>query len=189
MESANLPAGHQAILDATYRWLEQAVIGLNLCPFAKAAYVKNKVRMIVSTACTEDELLQDLTDELNFLQGTDPAKCETTLLIHPQMLNDFLDYNDFLELADAAVDALELTGEIQIASFHPQYQFAETQPEDIENCSNRSPYPLLHLLREASVEQAVESFPDVKSIPEKNVETLRQLGPKGWARLWEKSTG
>ncbi len=175
------------ILADTRAWLEKAVIGLNLCPFAKAAYVKDRVRIVVSDAADSDELLDQLATELNTLHATDPAVCETTLLVHPRVLSDFLDYNDFLELADATLDALNLTGEIQIASFHPQYQFADTQIDDIENCSNRSPYPLLHLLREASVTQAVENFPDVDAIPERNIATLRQLGHAGWAGLWDAS--
>jgi hypothetical protein len=177
-----------AILAATRLWLEKAVIGLNLCPFAKAAYVKNRVRLVVSPATTEDELLEDLATELRYLDGVEPVECETTLLIHPEMLRDFLAYNDFLELADATVEALDLTGEIQVASFHPQYQFAGSDPDDIENYSNRSPYPLLHLLREASVELAAASHPEVDLIPEKNMATLSKLGNAGWKKLWDEST-
>jgi uncharacterized protein len=169
----------------TRSWLERAVIGLRLCPFAQAAYVQNRVWMAVSAASTPDELLSDLARELEDLHAADPATRETTLLIHPGVLTDFLDYNDFLELADATLEALELTGIIQIASFHPHYQFAGTAPEDIENYSNRSPYPLLHLLREDSVAAAVQSAPDVDAIPDRNIATLRALGKEGWARLWE----
>lgn len=160
------------------------MIGLRLCPFAQAAYEQNRVRLVVSHARTADELLDDLAHELQDLQAASPAERETTLLIHPHMLADFLDYNDFLALAEATVDALELTGIIQIASFHPRYQFAGTAPDDIENHSNRSPYPLLHLLREDSVEAAVASYPGVEDIPERNITTLRALGLEGWARLW-----
>lgn len=170
------------IVAATTQWLERAVIGLNLCPFAKAAYVKQRVRFTVSAATTDEALLDDLILALQQLHAADPSECETTLLIHPQALTDFLDYNDFLDAADAALDALGLTGVIQVASFHPQYQFAGTQPDDVENFTNRSPYPLLHLLREDSIEKAVESYPDVDDIPHRNIETLRQLGPAGWAR-------
>lgn len=170
------------VIATTRQWLERAVIGLNLCPFAKAAYVKQRVRFTVSAATTDEALLDDLIIALQALHAADPSECETTLLIHPQALNDFLDYNDFLDAADAALDALGLTGVIQVASFHPQYQFAGTEPDDIENFTNRAPYPLLHLLREDSIETAVENYPDVDDIPQRNIETLRRLGPEGWAR-------
>jgi hypothetical protein len=178
-----------AILAATRLWMEKAVIGLNLCPFAKAAYIKDRVRLVVSAATTEDELLEDLATELRYLDSVEPTECETTLLIHPEMLRDFLAYNDFLELADATVEALDLTGEIQVASFHPEYQFAGSEPDDIENYSNRSPYPLLHLLREASVEMAAASHPEVDLIPEKNMATLSRLGHSGWKELWGEACG
>lgn len=171
------------IIATTRRWLERAVIGLNLCPFAKAAYVKQRVRFTVSAATTGEALLDDLIVALQDLHAADAKDCETTLLIHPQALPDFLDYNDFLDAADAALEALGLDGVIQVASFHPQYQFSGTEADDIENYSNRSPYPLLHLLREDSIEQAVESYPDVDDIPARNIETLNQLGHAGWAEL------
>jgi uncharacterized protein len=172
-------------LAATQRWLERAVIGLDLCPFARAAHARRAIRFVVSEAREVDPLLADLQRELERLAATPPAELETTLLIHPLVLQDFLDYNDFLDLADAAVAALGLEGEIQVASFHPEYQFAGTGPDDVTNCTNRSPYPTLHLLREASVEQAVASHPDVAAIPERNIETLRKLGPDGWRALLE----
>lgn len=171
------------VIARTRLWLERAVIGLNLCPFAKAAYVKQRVRFMVSAARDDEALLQDLLRELATLHVADEAATETTLLIHPQALTDFLDYNDFLDAADAAIEELGLAGVIQVASFHPQYQFAGTDADDIENCTNRAPYPLLHLLREASIEQAVASYPDVDDIPERNIATLKKLGRAGWARL------
>lgn len=171
------------VIATTQQWLERAVIGLNLCPFAKAAYVKQRVRFTVSAAKSDEALLDDLILALQDLHAADPAQCETTLLIHPQALQDFLDYNDFLDAADAALDALGLTGVIQVASFHPQYQFAGTVPDDIENFTNCAPYPLLHLLREDSIEQAVESYPDVDDIPQRNIATLQKLGRAGWARV------
>jgi uncharacterized protein len=170
------------VIQTTRQWLERAVIALNLCPFAKAAYVKQRVRFTVSAAASDEALLDDLILALQDLHAADPAECETTLLIHPAALTDFLDYNDFLDAADAALDALGLAGVIQVASFHPQYQFAGTEPEDIENCTNRSPYPLLHLLREDSIEKAVQTYPDVDDIPQRNIVTLQQLGHAGWAR-------
>lgn len=174
----------EEIISATRTWLERAVIGLNLCPFAKAVHVKKQIRYAVSAAIAPEALLADLVVELRFLQAADPSDIDTTLLVHPRVLDDFLDYNDFLELADAAVFAEGLEGEIQVASFHPQYQFAGTRPEDMENCSNRSPYPTLHLLREASIARAVAVFPEASQIFERNIETLRRLGRDGWRRLW-----
>jgi uncharacterized protein len=172
--SSSAPS-NDAVIAATSAWLEKAVIGLNLCPFAKAPHVKNQIRFVVSAAHSAELLLPALIDELKMLAATDPQLLETTLLIHPQALTDFLDYNDFLDLADAAVADLGLTGEIQVASFHPDYQFAGTAPDDITNYTNRAPYPTLHLLRETSIARAVEAFPDAAAIFEKNMETLRQI--------------
>lgn len=170
---------------ATTRWLERAVIGLNLCPFARAPYVQRKLRLRVSHAHDNDALLDDLCGELQSLNALTPDECETGLLIHPFVLNDFLDYNDFLDVADAAVETLGLEGIWQVASFHPNYQFADSAADAIENFSNRSPYPTLHLLREASVERAMDSMTDTDSIYRHNIETLQRLGKDGWAKLWE----
>ena len=170
---------------ATTRWLERAVIGLNLCPFARAPYVQRKLRLRVSHARDNDALLDDLCGELQSLNALTPDECETGLLIHPFVLNDFLDYNDFLDVADAAVETLGLEGIWQVASFHPNYQFADSAADAIENFSNRSPYPTLHLLREASVERAMDSMTDTDSIYRHNIETLQRLGKDGWAKLWE----
>jgi uncharacterized protein len=164
-------------------WLERAVIGLNLCPFAKAVHVKNQIRYVVSDANTIEALIENLLLELNHLAAASVDEIDTTLIIHPHVLNDFLDYNDFLEVADGAVEELGLTGEIQVASFHPQYQFADTEPDDITNYTNRAPYPTLHLLREASVERAVAAFPEAAEIFEKNMATLEKLGHAGWYAL------
>ncbi|MGB6056329.1 MAG: DUF1415 domain-containing protein [Burkholderiaceae bacterium] len=175
--SATIPASseHDRIIAATRRWLEKAVIGLNLCPFAKAVHVKDQIRYVVSDAASPEQLLDCLVDELQALAAADPEQVDTTLLIHPQVLNDFLDYNDFLDVADAAVERLGLAGEIQVASFHPDYQFAGTNPDDIENYTNRAPYPTLHLLRENSVARAVEAFPQAADIFERNIRTLQAL--------------
>lgn len=171
------------VIDTTRRWLEKAVIGLNLCPFAKSVHVKNQIRYAVSDAESPEELHRDLVAELEILRHASPEEIDTTLLIHPRLLNDFLDYNDFLAIADATLEEAGLEGQIQIASFHPQYQFADTQAEDIENFTNRSPYPLLHLLREASIDRAVAAFPDAGDIFNRNMETMRQLGHTGWDAL------
>ena len=173
----------EEIIAATKDWIEKAVIGLDLCPFARAIHVKGQIRYAVSEAETPEALLQDLLRELETLAAADPGEIETTLLIHPRVLEDFLDYNDFLFVAEGVVADLGFEGEIQVASFHPRYQFADTEPDDIENYTNRSPYPTLHLLREASVERAVEAFPEAAEIYEKNIETLRRLGHEGWRRL------
>jgi hypothetical protein len=183
MENSNTAAPADEVVAATRAWLEKAVIGLNLCPFAKAVHIANQIRYVVSNARIPEALLADLGCELQTLAATDPAEVETTLLIHPSVLSDFLDYNDFLDIADAAVEELGLTGTIQVASFHPQYRFADTEPDAIENYSNRSPYPMLHLLREESVERAVAAYPDAGRIPESNIETLRKIGHDGWRRL------
>lgn len=174
-----------AVIAATRRWVERAVVGLNLCPFARA--VTDRIRYRVSAATSEDELLADLESELRLLRDADPQAIETTLLIHPHVLQDFLDFNDFLEVADAAVAALGLEGEIQIASFHPRYRFAGSAEDDIDNYTNRAPYPTLHLLREASVERALAAFSDPASIYRRNIETMRRLGHAGWTRLWSGS--
>lgn len=181
--SIAIPPFSSEVIAHTKLWLERAVIGLNLCPFAKAVFIKDQIRYAVSSAQTPEELLADLVKELEFLHHADPEVIDTTLLIHPDALRDFLDYNDFLDVADAAVDELELSGEIQVASFHPDYQFAGTEVGDISNYTNRAPYPTLHLLREISVERAVDAFPDASEIFNKNMQTLQQLGFDGWQKI------
>ena len=173
----------EEILAATKQWLEKAVIGLNLCPFAKAVYVKDQIRYVVSQTVSPEALLAELTSELRALAAADPEETDTTLLIHPRVLANFLDYNEFLGVADAAVAELGLEGVLQIASFHPRYQFAGSDADDLANYTNRSPYPMLHLLREASVDRAVTAFPEAAEIYERNIATLRLLGREGWRRL------
>jgi uncharacterized protein len=177
----------EEIIAATVHWLERAVIGLNLCPFAKAVHVKKQIRYVVSAATTPDALREDLIRELELLVHTPAKQLDTTLLIHPFVLSDFLDFNDFLHRANATLLKLNLSGQFQIASFHPFYQFAGTQADDIDNYTNRSPYPTLHLLREASMTQAVAAFPDASMIFEKNIATLHQLGHAGWEALGMKT--
>ena len=181
-----LPATREPTKTAAARtlaWLEHVVIGLNLCPFAKAPWVKGQVRCVVSVSHDPQSLLEELRAELHLLAETDPRKTETTLLVVPDQFADFDDFNDFLDDADAALAALDLEGTIQIASFHPRYRFAGTAPEDLDNTTNRAPYPTLHLLREVSVERAVEAFPQAEAIYENNIRTLRELGESGWAAL------
>ena len=170
-------------LAQTRHWLERAVIGLNLCPFAKSVHAKGQIRYVLSPATTTEALLSELLAELQFLATADVEQVETTLLVHPMALGDFLDFNDFLGSAEAALEALDLDGVLQIASFHPQFQFAGTAPDDMGNCSNRAPYPTLHLLREQSIDRAVAACPDPEAIYERNIETLEALGPTGWDLL------
>lgn len=172
------------ILNATQTWLEKAVIGLNLCPFAKIVYVKKQIRFAISKATNARDLHSDLLMEIQFLLEADPGKVETTLLIAPYMLSGFLDFNDFLDMADALLVELNVDGIVQIASFHPDYQFFGTKPDDIENYTNRSPYPILHLLRESSIEHAVQTYPDTNDIYQKNIDMLNQLSLEGWKKLF-----
>lgn len=176
---------HTTVIDRTEHWLRAAVIGMNLCPFAKAVHARGQIRWVVSDARDEDGLLQDLVRELRALVDADPKHVDTTLLIHPQALTDFEDYNQFLDVADAALQALELDGVLQIASFHPQYRFEGSDADHIANATNRSPFPTLHLLREASIERAVAATPDAADIYERNIATLERLGAAGWARLMD----
>lgn len=183
------PPAADTVLAETRAWVERAVIGLNLCPFAKAPWVKGQIRLVVSSATEPAQLLAALEAEMRGLLQADPAQLETTLLIHPQVLADFSDYNAFLDEADALLEALALDGVLQTASFHPDYRFAGTAADDVSNATNRSPYPTLHLLREASIDRAVAAFPDAAEIYEANVRTLRALGPEGWTALQRQCRG
>jgi hypothetical protein len=173
----------EEVLKQTRHWLEKAVIGLNLCPFAKAVYVKNQVRLVVSHARHADDLLEELDRELELFVATPPEEIDTTLLIHPTLFDDFLDFNDFLEVAEGVVDEHGLEGIVQLASFHPKFQFDGTEPDDIGNYTNRAPFAMLHLLREASIDRAVEAFPQAEAIFEENIKTLEKLGHAGWKAL------
>ncbi|MGY4515124.1 DUF1415 domain-containing protein [Lysobacter sp. HA18] len=168
---------------ATRRWLERAVIGLNLCPFAKAVHVKRQIRFVLSDARDTDALRGELERELQHLHATPADEIDTTLIVHPRVLQDFLDYNTFLAVADRTVRRLGLEGEIQVASFHPDYVFAGEPDDDASNCTNRTPYPTLHLLREASIDRAVAAYPDPDVIVERNIATMRRLGVDGFRRL------
>lgn len=182
MSQSPVPPDRDAIVAATRHWLTRAVIGLNLCPFAKSVHVKEQIRYVVSDATETGALLEELEDELRLLADTDATRVDTTLLIVPRMLRDFDDYNDFLYFADRLVQSLRLDGVLQIASFHPDYRFADADGNDIENYTNRSPYPILHLLREDSIARAVQAVPDAADIYERNQQTLRRLGHQGWQR-------
>ena len=171
------------VIAVTQLWLERAVIGLNLCPFANAVHTRKQIRYVVSVATHHEDLLHDLMRELEALSETPAEKIDTTLLIHPAVLADFIEYNNFLDVVDATLEDMELDGAVQVASFHPQYQFADTGPDDIENFTNRSPYPMLQLLRESSMVRAVEACPLAEQIFEKNIATLKKLGRTGWDEL------
>ena len=173
----------ERVIAETRAWVDRAVIGLNLCPFAKVAQVRNQVRYVVSDATDPEALCAQLVEELQFLAGADPAQVETTLLIHPGTLADFLDFNAFLDVADAAVEDLGYAGVLQVASFHPRFQFEGTDADDVTNATNRSPYPTLHLLREESIDKAVDAFPETERIYETNMRTMQTLGAEGWASL------
>lgn len=177
------PIPEQRVIDDMRLWLERAVIGLNLCPFAKAVHVKGQVHYAVSGARSPGALLEHLDRELTELVAREPAERDTTLLIAPQALPDFLDFNDFLGRVERLVARRGLEGAIQVASFHPRYQFADTEADDITNFTNRAPYPTLHLLRESSIDRAVQAFPQAEAIFEANMETMRRLGPAGWQAL------
>lgn len=172
-----------AVIADTVRWLERAVIGLNLCPFAKAVHIKGQIHYAVSDATDTAQLRDELRDELLALNAMSAEQRDTTLLIAPRCLPDFLDFNDFLGEADALVEKLGLEGVLQVAAFHPQFQFAGTAMDDITNATNRAPYPTLHLLREASIDRAVAAFPDAETIYERNMQVLEELGPVGWEAL------
>ena len=178
------PLAGEEIITRTQVWLERAVIGLNLCPFAKSVFVKKQVRYALTAASTPDELLAELEQELTRLAEPAPAELDTTLLIHPLAMTDFLDFHFFLAEADALIRNLGFDGVFQIASLHPHYEFAGSDADDIANFTNRSPYPTLHLLRESSIDRAVAAFPDAESIFERNIETMERLGHEGWKKLW-----
>jgi hypothetical protein len=168
------PGDSDAITASVRHWVESFVVGLNLCPFAGRELRQERIRFVVTSSTTETELLASLQAELEWLD-TDPA-IETTLLIHPRVLQDFDDYNQFLETADDLLSAMDVDGIYQVASFHPRYQFAGTAVADVENYTNRSPYPLLHLLREQSLERSIASYPDTGQIPLRNIELMKRLG-------------
>ena len=171
---------------ATRAWVNHAVIGLNLCPFAHAVETRDLIRYVATDAADPERLREVLRDELQRLAAAPVEEVETTLLVHPRVLGDFLEFNEFLGEAEALVEELGLTGVLQVASFHPDFQFADTEPDDVTNATNRSPYPTLHLLREESIERAIESFPDPDSIYRTNIETLRRIGHAGWKELQQR---
>lgn len=170
----DIPTNNDKIILAVQRWVNTMVVGMNLCPFAKRELLKNKVRFVHAKSTTQEQLLIALQAELQLLNAN--PSIETTLLIHPKVLQDFYEFNDFLNYADNLLLEMELEGVYQIASFHPNYQFADTKPDDAENYTNRAPYPVLHLIREASLERVITDYPDVEQIPERNIALMNELG-------------
>ena len=178
----------RVVIEDTQLWLNKAVIGLNLCPFAKAVVAKQQVRYVVCMDSEPEQVLKMLQEEMQLLINTDAAVLDTTLLIAPHLLPDFLEFNEFLFDCDSVLLSMELEGVLQIADFHPRYQFAGTEPDDISNFTNRAPYPTLHLLREESIDKAVEAFPDASLIYERNMQVLEDLGREGWESLFKENT-
>jgi hypothetical protein len=173
----------QIIIEQTKKWLTDAVIGLNLCPFAKSVMLRNQIRFEVCESSDPDKVLSVLRQELTHLSESPASEIETSLLILPNFYKNFSEFNEFLMFSDLELDNLRLRGKIQIADFHPLYQFAGTASNDIENYTNRSPYPILHLLRESSIEHALRSFSQPETIYQRNIQTLHQLGHQGWVNL------
>lgn len=170
-------------LAETRRWIERIVIGLNLCPFARRPFDGDRIRYVLSDATDLDSLRKVLENELKSLAAAPREEVETTLIVHPGVLQDFLDYNDFVVEANDRLAEWGYEGVIQIASFHPQYRFAGASDDDPANATNRSPYPMLHLLREDSVTEAAESGYVLDGIPARNVLLLRKLGRAGLDQL------
>jgi len=171
----NTPSS-ETVIARTRCWIERVVIEFNLCPFARKPYEGEQVRYVVSEATDTEQLLHDLQQELEHLRATDPAEVETTVLIHPWVLQDFLDYNDFLDVVDALLEQGGYADEFQVASLHPDYQFAGTRPDDAENYTNRSPYPVLHLLRVEGVAKIIASYANPERIPERNIAQMEKQG-------------
>lgn len=180
---ADLTDTELKVLVDTRRWLEHAVIGLNLCPFAKSVHVKKQIRYVISRATDEGQLLDEMIQEFRLLADTPAAQLDTTLLVHPLVLTDFAAYNNFLAIIDMTLTQMRWQGTFQVASLHPDYVFADVEADDVSNYTNRSPFPTLHLLREASIDRAVAAFPNPESIYERNIETLQRIGADGWRAL------
>ncbi len=183
-----MDATAETVVDDTRRWLARAVIGLNLCPFAKGVHAKGQVHYAVTPATGWGEVLEALEREIDDLLARPVAQRETTLLVMPRAFPDFIEFSGFLGEAGRLLERRGLEGVLQLAHFHPHYQFAGTDPDDVTNCTNRAPHPTLHLLREDSIARAVASFPEAEAIYEANMDTLRRLGREGWERLMTPDT-
>lgn len=183
IDISDAPDDGAVVVQDMVQWLERAVIGLNLCPFAKSVHIKDQIHYVVSGARDLEAVLIALHRELEALAEISPEKRDTTLLVLPYCFSDFLAFNDFLDVADVMLEELDLGGILQIASFHPRFQFEGTQPDDVTNATNWAPYPTLHLLRESSIDRAVEAFPEAESIYERNIAVLEKMGAQGWANM------
>ncbi len=173
----------QNYLQQTQHWVEKIVIGLNLCPFAKPVFAKNQIKFVLSEATTLEALTNDLLVELDFLTGIEGDDTETTIIVHPHVLQDFEDYLDYIDFTMDLIAEAGLEGTLQVASFHPNYQFEGTQITDIENYTNRSPFPMLHILREDTIEKATKTYPNIETIPERNIQKLKTIGLDGIAKI------
>ena len=183
LDMAHEQQSNERVVQTVRKWVNTLVVDRNLCPFARHEMLQERVRFESTNATTEEQLLGALQNELELL-NSDPS-IETTLLIHPAVLQSFDEYNQFLNYTDTLLVELGLEGIYQIASFHPDYQFAETNPDDVENYTNRSPYPLLHIIREESLERAIEDYPDIEQIPIRNVALMKSLGLSKLQMLFE----
>ncbi len=181
-------AASNSVINSCRCWIERVVIGFNLCPFARKPYAAEQIRYAVSSAKTPAALLIDLQQELEALRQSKSEQNETTVLIHPYVLQDFFDYNDFLGIADMFLEQNGYADEFQIASLHPDYQFVDTEKEDAENYTNRSPYPMLHLLREQSVENALCNTRNPELIPEQNIKTMEKIGAATMQKILDECT-
>ena len=168
--------GTDSVIRKTREWVNGFVIRLNLCPFAKKVFDEERIRYVVLESSEIKDLTKKLLDELYFLSKTEAEKIETTLIIFPNLLTDFESFNEYLAVADEILLEMSLIGDIQIASFHPQYQFAGTTKDAAENYTNRSPYPMLHLLREVSIENALKKVPKPENIPMENIKKMNEIG-------------
>jgi len=176
MNITNENALEQKIIFETKQWIEKIIIAHNFCPFAKKPFIQDTIRYKVCNATSSEIVVDDLVDELLYLHEASPTEVETSLLIVPYTLTEFEDYNQFLDVVDSALEELDLIDIIQVASFHPEYCFADLDPDDVRNYTNRSIYPMFHLIRENSVEHARATHPDVEAIPDKNMDLLLEIG-------------
>ncbi|MEM8525312.1 MAG: DUF1415 domain-containing protein [Bacteroidota bacterium] len=173
----------------TQSWLQAFVIGMNFCPFAKVPFDQNRIQYLVEESTDLKEIVSTVGDAMHNLMATSETEIETSLIILPNVLPDFMEYLNFVDVLQDFLEEAKLEGNLQIATFHPEYQFANTTPHDAENYTNRSPYPMIHLLREKSVSRAIDHYPDVYDIPEKNIERLEQIGAEAIKNKWNEVTG
>ncbi|MGC9402043.1 DUF1415 domain-containing protein [Vibrio genomosp. F10] len=168
----------------TQQWLEDVIVGLNLCPFAHKPNKNKQIKIAVTDATTEEALLECILEEFQILDSKDAKELETTLVVIPDMLQDFMDYNFFLDWVDGLIKQQDYEGIYQVATFHPDYYFHGTQPDDTENLTNRSPYPTIHLIREESMEKVLKHYPDPEAIPDNNIARVESLSQEEKQQLF-----